>query len=106
MKSDVLQSMSTEELWTLHEQLTSTLARKIAEEKARLEERLRKIQAASDVITSDRRRRPYPKVLAKYRNPKNLAETWSGRGKQPRWLTAQLRTGKRVNDFLIRDRTR
>ena len=50
MKSDVFQSMSTEELWSLHEQVTSILARKIAEEKARLEERLRKVQAASDAI--------------------------------------------------------
>ena len=106
MKSDVFQSMSTEELWSLHEQVTSILTRKIAEEKARLEERLRKVQLASEAITSDHRRRPYPKVLPKYRNPKNHAETWSGRGKQPRWLAAQLQTGKRVNDFLIRDRTR
>ena len=51
--------------------------------------------SANNIITSDRRqRRPYPKVLPKHRNPKNPAETWSGRGKQPRWLTAQLRSGK------------
>jgi DNA-binding protein H-NS len=101
MKGKVLQSMSIDEMWSLHERVTSILARKIAEEKAGLEERLRKVQAASNVITSDRRRRPYPKVLPKYRNPKNHAEIWSGRGRQPRWLTAQLRTGKKVNDFLI-----
>jgi DNA-binding protein H-NS len=45
-------------------------------------------------------RRPYPKVLPKYRNPKG-GETWTGRGKQPRWLTAQLKSGKKLNDFLI-----
>ena len=49
-----------------------------------------------------RARRPYPKVLPKYRNPKNRSETWAGRGKQPRWLTAQLRSGKKLGDFLIR----
>jgi DNA-binding protein H-NS len=75
-------------------------------EKARLEERLHKLGSASKVIASDRQRRPYPKVLPKYRNPENPAETWSGRGIQPRWLTAQLRSGKKVKHFLIRPRAR
>ena len=101
MKNGVLQSMSTEELWGLYEQVSTTLAREIAAEQARLEERLRKIGTASNVLKRDRERRPYPKVLPKYRNPQNKAETWSGRGKQPRWLTAQLRSGKRLNSFLI-----
>jgi hypothetical protein len=57
--------------------------------------------ATSASNNSVRQRRPYPKVLPKYRNPKNPAETWSGRGKQPRWLAAQLRSGKKVDDFLI-----
>ena len=102
MKHSYLKSMAIDELWELHEQITAKLARELAIEKARLEERLHKLAAASNVITSDRQRRPYPKVLPKYRNPKNRAETWSGRGKQPRWLRAQLRSGKTVNDFLIR----
>jgi DNA-binding protein H-NS len=102
MKNSDWQSMTIDELWELHEQITAKLTRELTIEKARLEERLHKIASASNVINSDRQRRPYPKVLPKYRNPKNLAETWSGRGKQPRWLTAQLRTGKKVNDFLIR----
>ena len=49
---------------------------------------------SSDRPSDRRQRRPYPKVFPKYRNPKKPAETWSGRGKQPRWLTAQLRSGK------------
>jgi DNA-binding protein H-NS len=49
-----------------------------------------------------RQRRPYPKVFPKYRNPRNPGETWCGRGTQPRWLTAELRGGKRLSDFMIR----
>jgi DNA-binding protein H-NS len=45
-------------------------------------------------------RLPYPKVFPKFRNPDHPSETW-GRGKQPRWLTAQLRTGKRIDDLRI-----
>nr|WP_201723712.1 MULTISPECIES: H-NS histone family protein [Bradyrhizobium] len=36
----------------------------------------------------------------RYRNPKNSAETWSWRGKLPRWLSAQLRAGRKLADFL------
>ncbi|MCK1316911.1 H-NS family nucleoid-associated regulatory protein, partial [Bradyrhizobium sp. 23] len=35
------------------------------------------------------------------RNPKNPAETWSGRGRLPRWLRPQLRAGRKLDDFLI-----
>jgi len=106
LENSDLKSMAIDDLWELHEQVTAKLTRQLAIEKTRLEERLHKLGSASKAITSDRQRRPYPKVLPKYRNPKNPAETWSGRGKQPRWLTAQLRSGKKVNDFLIRSRAR
>ena len=42
------------------------------------------------------------KVAPKYRNPANPKETWTGRGKQPRWLAALTKKGKKVEDFLIK----
>jgi hypothetical protein len=39
--------------------------------------------------------------LSKYINPAQPSETWAGRGKQPRWLAAQLKSGKRSDDFRI-----
>ena len=42
------------------------------------------------------------KVAPKYRNPANPKETWSGRGKQPRWLAAHTAKGKKVEEFLIK----
>ena len=39
-------------------------------------------------------------VAAKYRN-QATGETWTGRGKMPRWLQAQVNSGKRKEDFLI-----
>jgi DNA-binding protein H-NS len=104
-KSD-LKSMAIDDLWQLHEQVVAKLTRELSVKMARLEKRLHKLGSASNAINSDRQRGTYPKVLPKYRNPKNPAETWFGRGKQPRWLTAQLRSGKKVNDFLIRPRAR
>ena len=40
-------------------------------------------------------------VEPRYRNKSNSAETWTGRGKQPRWLVAELDKGAKLEDFLI-----
>ncbi len=101
MESDDLKSMSSDELWELYEEVAAELAGKIATEKARLKERLHRIESAAHVTRLGALRRPYPKVHPKYQNPKNPAETWSGRGKQPRWVRAQLLAGKKLDRFLI-----
>jgi DNA-binding protein H-NS len=100
MKPHDLKSMSADELWSLHELVASVLARKILAEKARLDERLRQLDR-DDVPPLVHGRRPYPKVFPKYRNPAKPSETWAGRGRKPHWLTAQLKSGKRIDDFRI-----
>jgi DNA-binding protein H-NS len=40
-------------------------------------------------------------VEIRYRNPNDEQETWTGRGKQPRWLAAALASGKSLADFLV-----
>ena len=100
MEACDFESMSVDELWTVHQELTEKLAQMIAAEKTKLEGRLRTIEEASNV----RERRPYPAVLPKYQNPDNPTEVWSGRGRQPRWLAAQLRAGGHVETFLIGSR--
>lgn len=42
------------------------------------------------------------KVAAKYANPDNLAETWTGRGRKPRWLSAKMKDGDKIEKFLIK----
>jgi len=102
IKNPDLKSMSVDELWALHLEITAILTRRISSEKAQLERRLQQLQSnGASNASSRRRRRPYPQVFPKYRNPAKPAETWAGRGKQPRWLTAQLRSGKKLDDFRI-----
>jgi DNA-binding protein H-NS len=108
-KSD-FEAMDFDRLWLLYEDLTKVLAEKIAAEKIELEKRLAQLNSISPIgeatrsplkSKADRPRRKYPKVLPKYFNPSAPAETWSGRGKQPRWLVAALRSGSKLDDFLI-----
>ncbi|GAB3054155.1 H-NS histone family protein [Acinetobacter apis] len=40
-------------------------------------------------------------VEPRYRNINNPEETWTGRGKQPRWLVAELKKGAQLEDFII-----
>jgi DNA-binding protein H-NS len=39
------------------------------------------------------------KVAIKYRD--KSGNTWAGRGAQPRWLTAAIKTGAKRDDFLV-----
>ena len=96
-----LNSKTSDELWAWHLEITAVLARKISLEKKQLEQRLQKLHLGASEGSARRERRPYPRVFPKYRNPDNPSETWAGRGKQPRWLTAQLGTGRTLDDFRI-----
>jgi DNA-binding protein H-NS len=98
-----LAAMDFEELWLLHEQLTEILSEKIGAEKLELEKRLAQLSRAEPFRAADGRppRRKYPKVLPKYCNPSAPQETWSGRGKQPRWLVAALQSGRGLEEFRI-----
>lgn len=41
-------------------------------------------------------------VKPKYRNPANPNETWTGRGREPKWVSAALSSGKTMQDLLIK----
>jgi DNA-binding protein H-NS len=110
---DDFASMSVDELWDVYQKAETILAKKIASELDELKRRLTQLDA--EVRSGPRinrknlkrhskghwKRRPYPKVLPKYQNPAQPSETWSGRGKVPRWLAAQLSSGKKIEYFRI-----
>jgi DNA-binding protein H-NS len=101
--------MSVDELWDIYQRAEATLAKKIATELSELKRRLAQLTTEAQSGSINRndperhsKRRPYPKVLPKYQNPAQPSETWSGRGKVPRWLAAQLSSGKKIENFRIK----
>ncbi|MFB6453003.1 H-NS histone family protein [Bradyrhizobium tunisiense] len=114
MRRQDLEAMDFEELWLLHEELTKILAEKITAEKRELEKRLAQLNqpeqfgeaesGAAEAGADQPPRRKYPKVMPKYYNPLQPTETWSGRGKQPRWLVAALQSGHTLEEFRIREK--
>jgi DNA-binding protein H-NS len=65
VRGNDLKSMSIDELWNLHEEVTVELAQKLQSEKTGLEQRLRQIGGADNVSGLYRVRRPYPKGTAR-----------------------------------------
>lgn len=110
-----LEGMSLDELWELHERISKILSARIVAEKEELEKRLEQLSGGRDrdggvlvalgsrASRNNRPRRKYPQVFPKYKNPDDPNETWSGRGKQPRWLVAALKAGGKVDDYRIPD---
>ena len=41
-------------------------------------------------------------VAIRFRNPANPSDTWTGRGKQPRWLAAEIAKGRKLEEFAIK----
>jgi DNA-binding protein H-NS len=113
MKKLNLEGMPLDDLWALYEQIGTVLSSRIVFEKQQLEQRLAQLHGRKQLDQSvliklnagkesrDPPRRRYPKVFPKYQNPAVPAETWSGRGKQPRWLVSALKTGKSIEEFAI-----
>ena len=98
-----LKTMSIDKLMNLRDQIESTLAAKVAEERRTLEAELGKLSRFSGGGLRPKGFRGMARgaVLPKYRNPENPSETWAGRGLRPRWLTAAIKAGKKLEHFAI-----
>lgn len=45
--------------------------------------------------------RPTGKVAAKFANPSNPEQTWTGRGKKPRWVSECLAAGNSLDELRV-----
>jgi DNA-binding protein H-NS len=39
--------------------------------------------------------------IAKYANPQDKSDTWTGKGRKPNWLVIRLKNGAKISDFEI-----
>ena len=101
-----LKSMSVAKLTNLKEKVEAAIAEKAKARRTELEMKLSELDRQR--LQRKARKASGPRgarrglVAPKYRNPKEPSETWSGRGKQPRWLTAALKTGRSIDEFVIK----
>jgi DNA-binding protein H-NS len=98
-----LKTMSVAKLQALKSQIEAAISARVSERRRELETELSKLAgfAGGRKATKFGRTGRIGPVAPKYRNPENPAETWAGRGLRPRWLTAAIKGGKKLEDFAI-----
>ena len=98
-----LKSLSVEQLNGLRHRIDAILSAKVSDERRSLESELAKLTRfeAGGSRGKSLGRGARGKVAPKYRNPENPSETWAGRGLKPRWLSAAIKSGKKLEDFNI-----
>lgn len=96
--------MTLKDLLALEAQLGPAIAAARDRERHDLRRKMESLAAAQGFSVADLfgTARGKGKVsVAKYANPDNRSETWTGRGRKPNWLVAKLKKGSKLADFAI-----
>lgn len=100
-----LNSMSLKELKDLQGQVARAISgfedRKKKQALAELEEKAREMGFSLAELTGTAAPRKRAPASAKFANPANPADTWSGRGRKPRWFAEALAAGKKPEDMAV-----
>ena len=100
-----LNALSLRELKDLQNRCSRPISsfedRKKKEALAELEEKARQMGFSLAELTGAATLRKRTPAVAKYANPANPSDTWSGRGRQPRWFAAALAAGKTPESLAI-----
>ena len=101
-----LDDLSLKELKDLQAKVSRAIStfedRKKKQALAELEEKAREmgfsLAELTGAVAKVRKRAP---AVPKYANPADKSDTWSGRGRKPRWFDAALKAGKSPEDLAI-----
>lgn len=100
-----LGKLSLKELKDLQSQIARAIAtfeeRRKREALAELEEKARQMGFSLSELTAVVPVRKRTQSAAKYANPANPADTWTGRGRKPRWFEEALKAGKTPDEMAI-----
>ena len=101
--SNGLDKMSYAQLAALQERVEEAIAAKRSEDAASTKEALRAMaeKAGFDIKELFGKRGPKGSGVAKYRNPKDSSQTWTGRGRKPNWLVDAVKKGSKLDSFKI-----
>jgi len=101
-----IQNLSPEELQSLIKNAESALQAKQAGMRKQVIAQIKELAASIGVtveITDEKKsRKSSSAVAAKYANPANSSETWTGRGLAPKWMKELLDQGRNKDEFLIK----
>ena len=105
MPSIDLNSMSLAELKELQRDVNKAVStfedRKKKEALAVLEEQARQMGFSISELTGAKVARTRAPASVKYANPADRSETWSGRGRKPRWFSDAIAAGAAPESLLV-----
>jgi DNA-binding protein H-NS len=100
---DMLKVLPLKDLLSLQEKLNEAVEVRRDTEKNELLEKMTLLASDSgyslDELLGDK---PKKSVKIRYRNPDNFSDTWTGRGRKPKWVEALLESGKTLEDIEIK----
>lgn len=100
-----LESLSLDELKKLRKDVEDAISnfeeRRKAEVLKRLDAVAQQEGFSLEQLTGVRVRKSGSISTPKYANPENPAQTWTGRGRKPKWAEQALASGKTLDDLKI-----
>ena len=105
MAKNDFSGMTLKQMIDMHERLGAAIEDKRKEDRDETRRALEELAekrgfSVSDLFGSAGRKKG-GKVAVKYINPENRSETWTGRGRTPRWLAEKLKKGAKIDQFEI-----
>jgi DNA-binding protein H-NS len=85
------------ELKGLHFDIEQEIKRRLSDEREQARARIRALAAQANIPLDAL----VKKALPRYRNPADSGQTWTGRGRQPRWVAEALASGRSLDEFKI-----
>lgn len=100
-----LESMSLKELKALQTQVARQIdgyeERKKRDAIRELEDKAKSLGFSLEELVGAKPARKRAPAKPKYANPANKSETWTGRGRKPRWVEAALKAGRSLDDLAV-----
>jgi DNA-binding protein H-NS len=105
MNAAQIARLSLKELVALDAKIKSAIAAARIQERAIVKQRLAELAESHGFslgeIFGNGRSSKGSQRAAKYANPADRSQTWTGRGRKPNWIVAGLKKGADVEDFAI-----
>lgn len=106
MKDSQLGKLSVKELKDLRKRVDKMILHKFDEDRTSLRETFKKMAADKGFTWAEfagvakvAKRRG--SVAVKYIDPADASNTWTGRGRMPKWMAAKLKSGSKRDDFAV-----
>ncbi len=96
--------LSLKELDSLEAKLQNAIAEARTKERSELKKKVADLAASHGFSVSELfggKGSAKSKSVAKYANPDDSVDTWTGRGRKPNWVIARLKKGAKLSDFEI-----